>query len=139
MAADDVTPVGQMAGEFGPNVGLVEEIYRQWLEDPSSVAESWQDFFADYTPRLPADRAGNGETAVAAPPPPPAPAPASALAPTPAPAPPAAPQPTVPAEGPTPSLIRGAGAAIVRNMEASLGVPTATSARVIPARLLEVN
>ena len=57
MPADDVTPVGKLAGEFGPNVGLVEEIYRQWLEDPSSVAESWQDFFEDYSPRLP-DRAG---------------------------------------------------------------------------------
>src|SRR5207237_248794 len=38
-----------------------------------------------------------------------------------------------------PVPLRGAGALIVRNMEASLGVPTATSARVIPARLLEVN
>jgi len=35
--------------------------------------------------------------------------------------------------------IRGAGAAIVANMERSLGVPTATSFRNVPARLLEVN
>jgi len=35
--------------------------------------------------------------------------------------------------------IRGAGARIVANMEASLEVPTATSYRQIPARLLEVN
>jgi 2-oxoglutarate dehydrogenase complex dehydrogenase (E1) component-like enzyme len=42
--------------DFGPNVGLVEEIYRQWQEDPSSVAESWQDFFADYKPRLPGQK-----------------------------------------------------------------------------------
>jgi 2-oxoglutarate decarboxylase len=35
--------------------------------------------------------------------------------------------------------IRGAAARIVANMEASLGVPTATSFRVVPARLLEVN
>src|SRR5436305_6486896 len=110
MAADDVTPVGQLAGEFGPNVGLVEEIYRQWLEDPASVAESWQDFFADYTPRLPAGRAGNGEA-------PPAPAPQAPAPQAPAPAPPAAaasqsqptPQPT---EGPTPTLLKGTGAAI---------------------------
>ncbi|MGH3848147.1 MAG: multifunctional oxoglutarate decarboxylase/oxoglutarate dehydrogenase thiamine pyrophosphate-binding subunit/dihydrolipoyllysine-residue succinyltransferase subunit, partial [Pseudonocardiaceae bacterium] len=33
----------------------------------------------------------------------------------------------------------GAAARIARNMELSLGVPTATSVRVIPARLLEVN
>ncbi len=35
--------------------------------------------------------------------------------------------------------IRGAGARIVSNMQASLGVPTATSYREIPAKLLEVN
>lgn len=35
--------------------------------------------------------------------------------------------------------LRGAAARIVDNMEASLGVPTATSVRTIPARLLEVN
>src|SRR5579875_3058494 len=35
--------------------------------------------------------------------------------------------------------LRGAAARVVANMTASLGVPTATSFRVIPARLLEVN
>jgi multifunctional 2-oxoglutarate metabolism enzyme len=35
--------------------------------------------------------------------------------------------------------IRGVGAAIVTNMEASLTVPTATSVRQVPAKLLEVN
>jgi 2-oxoglutarate dehydrogenase E1 component len=40
-------------------------------------------------------------------------------------------------EGATP--LRGAAARIVANMEASLGVPTATSVRVVPAKLLEVN
>ena len=52
MPADDATPVGRLE-DFGPNVGLVEEIYRQWLEDPSSVSESWQDFFDDYKPAPP--------------------------------------------------------------------------------------
>ena len=46
-------------------------------------------------------------------------------------------QPAPPADEPEP--IRGAAARIVANMEASLAVPTATSARVVPARLLEVN
>ena len=56
---------------------------------------------------------------------------------------PAAPAPTPDAAGTeveepgTP--IRGAGAAIARNMEASLAVPTATSFRNVPAKLLEVN
>ncbi len=35
--------------------------------------------------------------------------------------------------------LRGAAGRIVANMEASLGVPTATSVRVVPAKLLEVN
>jgi 2-oxoglutarate dehydrogenase E1 component len=35
--------------------------------------------------------------------------------------------------------LRGAAGRIVANMTASLGVPTATSFRVVPARLLEVN
>src|SRR2546423_6612944 len=125
MPADDASPVGPLE-DFGPNVGLVEEIYRQWLEDPSSVSESWQDFFADYKPRLPAASGGNGETAVDEPPAVETPKPA-------APPPPSAPAPAP--DGATP--LRGAAASIVKNMEASLGVPTATSARVVPAGLLE--
>src|SRR5665213_1665882 len=35
--------------------------------------------------------------------------------------------------------LRGAAGRIVTNMQASLEVPTATSVRVIPAKLLEVN
>ncbi len=44
-----------------------------------------------------------------------------------------------PDEGPPGTPIRGAAARIVANMTASLEVPTATSFRVVPARLLEVN
>jgi len=36
-------------------------------------------------------------------------------------------------------VLRGAASRIASNMEASLGIPTATSVRVVPARLLEVN
>ena len=35
---------------LGYNTGYIEEIYKQYLEDPKSVSESWQDFFADYKP-----------------------------------------------------------------------------------------
>ena len=37
------------------------------------------------------------------------------------------------------TVLRGAAARVVANMESSLGVPTATSVREVPARLLEVN
>src|SRR5581483_5446207 len=42
-------------------------------------------------------------------------------------------------DGDAPQPLRGAAARIVDNMEASLGVPTATSVRAVPAKLLEVN
>src|SRR3954470_15349097 len=69
------------------------------------------------------------------PPPPPPPPPA------PPPTPPPAGNGTAPLvlDGETTKPIRGAAARIVENMEASLGVPTATSVRNVPAKLLEVN
>ena len=33
---------------LGPNEWLVDEMYEQYLADPSSVSKSWQEFFADY-------------------------------------------------------------------------------------------
>src|SRR5437588_613592 len=32
---------------FGPNAWLVDEMHEQYRADPSSVSESWRDFFAD--------------------------------------------------------------------------------------------
>src|SRR5438067_11775643 len=32
---------------FGPNAWLVDEMYEQYKADPSSVSESWRDFFGD--------------------------------------------------------------------------------------------
>ena len=34
--------------EFGPNMWLIDEMYRQFLDDPESVSEAWQEFFEDY-------------------------------------------------------------------------------------------
>ncbi|HEX2159879.1 MAG TPA: hypothetical protein VHS79_23295 [Actinomycetes bacterium] len=36
--------------EFGPNVGLIDEIYRQYLDNPESVSPAWRDFFAENEP-----------------------------------------------------------------------------------------
>ena len=47
---------------FGPNDWLVDEMYEQYRADPSSVSESWQDFFADYQ-----RPGGNGEVKTAEP------------------------------------------------------------------------
>ncbi len=132
------------AEQFGPNVWLVEEMYEQYRADPGSVSESWQEFFHDYrTPLRPAPAQVTAEPTVPAKPS----APAETVAPSAvataaqpvAPATPAA--PTTPSTvAPEPGqLILGSSAAIVTNMERSLGVPTATSFRNVPARLLEVN
>ena len=38
---------------FGTNEWLVEEMYQQYLADPSSVDQAWHEFFADYRPGSP--------------------------------------------------------------------------------------
>jgi multifunctional 2-oxoglutarate metabolism enzyme len=132
---------------LGPNAWLVDEMYEQYLDDPASVSESWRDFFADY--RRDVDQQATASNVVASPPAPAAPAPATAPTAAPAAANGAQPLPNVPSpaaatagdapeEAPGEAL-RGAAARIVQNMTASLGVPTATSFRAVPAKLLEVN
>src|SRR5258705_1295500 len=65
---------------FGQNEWLVEEMYRKFREDPSSVDPSWHEFLVDYSPEPTTEAqptVGNGQ---------PAQAPAPAVAPEPAPA-----------------------------------------------------
>ncbi|MEY2418787.1 MAG: multifunctional 2-oxoglutarate metabolism enzyme, partial [Actinomycetota bacterium] len=116
--------------DVGPNEWLVEEMFDQYKADPNSVPESWREFFTDYrkdapspAPAAPAPQAS--PTAAASP------AAATGTAS-------AAPPEAAEAE-PDGAPIRGAAARIVANMEQSLGVPTATSVRQVPAKLLEVN
>src|SRR5271154_2451344 len=127
-----MTQFGGAGGSFGPNAWLVDDMYDRFLADPDSVSDSWREFFADYRPApVPAPQ-----------PPTPAPLPA-AKEPAPGAAVPAAaapvPAPVVPAATEEATPLRGAASRIVANMEASLSVPTATSVRTVPARLLEVN
>ncbi|GAA3844407.1 multifunctional oxoglutarate decarboxylase/oxoglutarate dehydrogenase thiamine pyrophosphate-binding subunit/dihydrolipoyllysine-residue succinyltransferase subunit [Saccharothrix violaceirubra] len=137
-------------------------MYEQFLADPSSVDPAWHDFFADYKST---QRSGNGATAAQAESGT-APAAPTATATRPAPEKPAArpapkteakPAPqTKPAAKPAPASaakaapvkeqagqeqkqLRGAAAAIAKNMELSLTVPTATSVRAVPAKLLADN
>src|SRR4051794_151203 len=118
-----MTAIESPGSAFGANSWLVEEMYEQYRSDPGSVSETWQEFFSDYKPAVPA----------------PAPTPASAPAPSQT----ATSTPTVATQaagvaGAAPSQsdgaqqvgeevgepIRGAGAAIAANMERSLTVPT---------------
>ena len=116
-------------------------MYRKFREDPSSVDPSWHEFLVDYSPEPTTDsQTGNGQRASApVAPPEPAPAPKAAEAKSePAPAKPK-PSAPAPAEGSEVQVLRGAAAAVVRNMSASLEVPTATSVRAIPAKLMIDN
>ncbi|MBY0289277.1 MAG: multifunctional oxoglutarate decarboxylase/oxoglutarate dehydrogenase thiamine pyrophosphate-binding subunit/dihydrolipoyllysine-residue succinyltransferase subunit [Mycobacteriaceae bacterium] len=146
---------------FGQNEWLVEEMYRKFREDPSSVDPSWHEFLVDYSPEPTTDsQTANGQrTAAPVAPPEPAPAPppkaeskaeskseakpkeksaAPKTEPKSEPAPKPKPAPA-PAEGSDSQVLRGAAAAVVKNMSASLEVPTATSVRAIPAKLMIDN
>jgi multifunctional 2-oxoglutarate metabolism enzyme len=122
--------------EAGRNDWLIEEMYERYLDSPRSVSESWRAYFED---------GGVATSTVEAPDEAPSPAAPSASA-----AEPVAPgedrkeeereQPSE--EGAVPedaSALKGILGVIAERMEESLAVPTATSVRTMPAKLLEVN
>jgi len=145
------------------NSWLEEELYQQYVHNHSFVDASWQSEFANGAP------ANGSTTAVAEPPtapaPAPAPAPSAPVAAAPAPpAPaPAAPAPAAPAPQtqqvtksesavPAPAAdskdidsaeqlipLRGTALRIAENMILSLAVPTATSQRSIPVKVIDEN
>jgi 2-oxoglutarate decarboxylase len=146
------------SGDFGANEWLVDEMYERWQDDPGSVDPAWNTFFQDYRP------AAEGSVSPSGPTPPTTSATAVAPVPRPKPvAPPPPPEPPKPAPAPppvssttaatalaksasspqaapvVPERLRGPAARVVTNMEASLAVPTATSVRAIPAKLLVDN
>jgi multifunctional 2-oxoglutarate metabolism enzyme len=125
--------------QFGANLWLVDEMYQEYLRHPDSVSETWQEFFSDYRPAwepLNGDRdRADGQrsrprTATTAPSDEPTQTNGKA---------PAKAHGDVPAVPDDATPLRGVAATIAENMGASLGVPTATSIRVVPAKLLEVN
>ncbi|MDT7597549.1 MAG: multifunctional 2-oxoglutarate metabolism enzyme, partial [Pseudonocardiales bacterium] len=126
--------------QFGPNEWLVEEMYEQFLANPSAVDPSWHDFFADYRPA--SQGTVNGEavrTSMLAPakqPPRKQPPANGATGKVPAVGPAQAPHD---AHHDTTTPLRGAAARVVANMETSLELPTATSVRAVPAKLLVDN
>lgn len=101
---------------FGPNDWLLDEMYRAYLNDPSSVGASWQEFFADYRP--PAGRTVTPAAPIEV-----------AEKPT-------EPAPVVP---PGAEPLRGGAARLAENMDRSLAIPTATTVRTVPVKLLEEN
>ena len=133
--------------QFGPNDWLVDELYQQFLQDRNSVDPAWWDFFAGFTPRdiqavvalgtpLPAAI----PTQISTPTPTPTPAPTPTPTPTPTPAPVTTVQPAASSASTNHiERLKGAAARVVTNMEESLSVPTATSVRSLPVKLLFDN
>jgi len=161
-AADDPN-----SGEFGANEWLVDELYERYLVDKNSVDKSWWPVLESYHPvaeqtdptpttSIPVvtPEAKAAEPAMQAPS---EPAPTTASTPiartTSA---PAKPQP-IPAEAPQTSSVpvvdgqdaapaedtvtplRGVSKTLAANMDASLSIPTATSVRTVPAKLMIDN
>ncbi len=129
---------------FGTNASYVEGLLNRFQTDPNSVDESWRTYFIDLLNggMSPANEQNNGKTAAAVQ------TPENKIGVQPA---------AVKAETPnaTPEkksvsasansadievkLITGASKKIVENMEQSLTVPTATSLRRVPVKVLEEN
>ncbi|MCX6501847.1 MAG: multifunctional oxoglutarate decarboxylase/oxoglutarate dehydrogenase thiamine pyrophosphate-binding subunit/dihydrolipoyllysine-residue succinyltransferase subunit [Microbacterium sp.] len=158
--SSQVTGVGVSSeGEFGANEWLVEELYEQYQVDKNSVDKSWWPILESYKPADTTD-AKTLATASAAPAPSATePRPTTAAIPVVGAAPvarttakPAAPQP-IPAQAPSPqpsdpkaaveedtvTTLRGMTKTLAANMDESLTVPTATSVRTVPAKLMIDN
>jgi 2-oxoglutarate dehydrogenase E1 component len=121
-----------IAENFGANASYVEGLLARFQSDPTAVDESWQKYFGDLL-------GTNGAVPAGSQPAPTAPLPTETRAETPAPT--SAEKKTstiIPANADAKALT-GASKKIVENMEQSLTVPTATSFRNIPVKLLEEN
>ncbi|TCN55095.1 2-oxoglutarate decarboxylase [Rhodococcus sp. SMB37] len=144
-------------------------MYQRFQDDPSSVDASWHEFLTDYSPEAAVAGGVNGSDTTAPEKPAPAKsAPATTASATPAPkaaapkaapasqaapaAKPAAAKPAATKPAPkaaaapsaTPAteekkVLRGAAGAVAKNMNASLSIPTATSVRAVPAKLMFDN
>jgi 2-oxoglutarate dehydrogenase E1 component len=103
------------ASSFGPNGWLVDELRARYGVDPASVGPEWRALFDAERGSAASIRDGHAT-------------PSRRRA-----------DPTDVPEGADVVALSGAAAVIARRMEESLDVPTATSIRSVPARLLELN
>ncbi|MGH8793232.1 MAG: multifunctional oxoglutarate decarboxylase/oxoglutarate dehydrogenase thiamine pyrophosphate-binding subunit/dihydrolipoyllysine-residue succinyltransferase subunit, partial [Stackebrandtia sp.] len=117
-------------------------MYQQYLADPASVESTWHDFFADYEPSYTSDKPQAATAEAAAPSTPAAPAPSKQAKPAPAATSNAAAKPAPVLQPPADAVLkplRGVAGKVAQNMDASLEIPTATSVRAVPAKLLSDN
>ncbi len=118
---------------FGPNSALVEELYEQYQADPDSVPNHWRKYFDQIdgneipAPEQTSDKPAKSEKKAE---PEAKKAPAKekkGKKPT--------TEPSIP-EGAELEKIKGVASKIVDNMDESVEVPTATSLRVLPVKML---
>ncbi|HSM44776.1 MAG TPA: multifunctional oxoglutarate decarboxylase/oxoglutarate dehydrogenase thiamine pyrophosphate-binding subunit/dihydrolipoyllysine-residue succinyltransferase subunit, partial [Acidimicrobiia bacterium] len=134
---------------FGPNDSRVDAMYRQYLDDPVSVAEVWREFFADYEPHSPElararmreQQAGTDSEHHRRPQAPhPGETPSTGTEPEKAEPEKAGPgDRSIAGDGETLTALTGPARIISQRMEDSLAIPVATSVRTLPTKLLEVN
>ncbi len=115
---------------FGSNAAYVEGLLGRYKSDPKLVDESWQSYFNELlSGGTPSVNAPENRPAEAAP----KPATETVVVAAKAPA------PVVLSADTEPKALTGVAKKIVENMEQSLTVPTATSFRNIPVKVLEEN
>ncbi len=139
--SDQTTPTPREPDEFGSNDWLVDQMHEQYLKDPSQLSDTWRAFFesggtsagdSDSTigePRV-TTTTSVGADMSAPPPRPPGPAPSSAGTDD--------PLSGLP-DGSVATPLKGVPGRIAAAMIDSLAVPSATSFRTFPSKLLEVN
>ena len=106
--------------KFGANTWFVEYLHKLYEENPSELPEQWRSFFSGESPIT---NNGNGNNNVIEP--------SAPLAQN--------VQMTEPGKEDQVKVIAGSAARILDNMTSSLTIPTATSQRSIPVKLLEEN
>ncbi|HRI85267.1 MAG TPA: multifunctional oxoglutarate decarboxylase/oxoglutarate dehydrogenase thiamine pyrophosphate-binding subunit/dihydrolipoyllysine-residue succinyltransferase subunit [Ignavibacteria bacterium] len=126
MKLEDLTAEQQeKISEFGVNTWYVLELLSQYKSDPDSVSDKWKDLFKDFNTESVngidvSSDTGKKDTAkitgntqqINIP---------------------------LPGENEEAQIIRGVGAKIIDNMNGSLTIPTATTFRTIPVKVLEEN
>ncbi|MFV0435018.1 MAG: multifunctional oxoglutarate decarboxylase/oxoglutarate dehydrogenase thiamine pyrophosphate-binding subunit/dihydrolipoyllysine-residue succinyltransferase subunit [Leucobacter sp.] len=165
----ETTDQAGSAGDFGANAWLVEELWKQYQEDKNSVDRAWWPVLERYAAQVSTQSATAAPAPAAAPshngtPPPTSPIPtvtssipaittsiptvtqparttnvAPRSAPVPADAPRASARAEAEAAEDTITPLKGMARTLSKNMDQSLTVPTATSVRTIPAKLMIDN
>ena len=128
--------------DLGVNSWLEDELYQQYLHDHGAVDDSWKQLFengggdgapAAQSPKTPEEPAQSVPAENRLPMETPAAAPGLRTAPAPG----LQPEKGAAVEEMVP--LRGAAARIAENMEASVSIPTATSQRTIPVKVIDEN